>query len=68
MEKLIIDSQELKEIIFDSFFIKGLNHFNLDIDRIQSSGLRDEFELYLKGDEEDIEDFISYYHGEIDLS
>ena len=64
MEKLIIDSQELKEMILDSFFIKGLREFNIEIDSIQSSGLRDEFEIHLKGDEDQINLFIRYYNGD----
>ena len=64
MEILIIDSQELKEIILDSFFSHGLYEFQIKIEKIESSGLRDEFKIYLSGEDDQLRLFIRYYNGE----
>ena len=64
MEKLIIDSQELKDFISNPFFSNGLDEFQIKIEKIESSGLRDEFMIYLSGDDDQLNLFIRYYNGE----
>lgn len=68
MEKLelIINSQELIEIIYgENYFIKKLNEYEINIEKIKSSGLSDEFIIELSSNNsEDLINFKNFYYGE----
>jgi hypothetical protein len=59
--KLIIEKSEIKEYLEIGFFQKELRNLDIEISNFSSGNYRDEFYIHLKGNEENLIEFLEFY-------
>ena len=65
---IILNNNDLREYLENGFYPKKLATHSLQISRIAHGDYSDEYELFLKGDPEDLREFLLFYgysHDEI---
>ena len=58
---LIIEGSEMREYLEIGFFKRELKNLDIEISKFSSGKYRDEFYIYLKGNEENLIEFLEFY-------